>query len=115
MEKTKFIEIPEKRNCTIRLSFKRANPQSDYIRILKFCREEPKTLQQIYPKAGYSAFAHEIIALAKQGYLRKLSTIDHIKSHVCPHRGIYNTYTKVWYSTTAKGNHLVETVARFTK
>lgn len=106
METTKFIEIPEKRYTNTRLSFKRRNPQSDYIRILKLCREEPKTMQQIYPKAGYSALAAEVVALAKQGYLRKLTTIDHIKTHTWPDGEIYNTYTKVWYSTTGKGTSL---------
>ena len=101
-----FIEIPENRYCSVKLSFARANPNSDYIRILQLCAEEPKTLQQIYPKAGYSALAAEVVALAHQGYLRKFSTPKYIKWHI----GGYNTYRKVWYGTTSKGHRLVESV-----
>ena len=101
-----FIEIPEKRYSSVKLSFARANPNSDYIRILKLCSEEPKTLQQIYPEAGYSALAAEVVALAHQGYLRKFSTPKYIKWHI----GGYNTYRKVWYGTTSKGHRLVESV-----
>ena len=103
-----FIEIPEKRYSCVKLSFARANPNSDYIRILKFCTGEPKTLQQIYPKAGYAAIADEVVALAHQGYLRKFSTSKHIKCHVDEYFGTYNTYTKVWYGTTQKGRILAE-------
>lgn len=105
-----FIEIPEKRYSPIKLSFARANPNSDYIRILKLCAEEPKTLQQIYPKAGYSALAAEVVALAKQGYLRKFSAPKYIKLHIGKYAGMYNTYRKVWYGTTWKGRKLVESV-----
>ena len=105
-----FIEIPEKRYCNVKLSFARANPNADYIRILQLCSEEPKTLQQIYPKAGYSALASEVVALARQGYLRKFSTPKYIKTHIAQYAGVYNTYKKVWYGTTSKGRRLVESV-----
>ena len=105
-----FIEIPEKRYSCVKLSFARANPNSDYIRILKLCDEDPKTLQQIYPKAGYTALAAEVVALAHQGYLRKFSTPKYIKLHIGKYAGMYNTYRKVWYGTTWKGRKLVESV-----
>ena len=105
-----FIEIPENRYCSVKLSFARANPNSDYIRILQLCDKEPKTLQQIYPEAGYSALAAEVVALAHQGYLRKFSTPKYIKTHTVKYAGVYNTYRKVWYGTTSKGRRLVESV-----
>lgn len=108
-----FIEIPENRYCNVKLSFARANPNSDYIRILQLCDKEPKTLQQIYPEAGYSALAAEVVALAHQGYLRKFSTPKYIKTHTAKYDGVYNTYNtyrKVWYGTTWKGRKLVESV-----
>lgn len=107
-----FIEIPENRRCSIKLTFKRARPCSNYIRILKLCSDSPKTLQQIYPNAGYSAIADEVVALTKQGYLSKFTTPKHVKMHQTPSGIIYNTYTKVWYGTTYAGHRLVERVCK---
>ena len=105
-----FINIPENRYSSIKLTFKRASEKSDYIRILNFCKDSPKTIQQIYPNAGYSAIAQEVVALAKQGYLAKYSTPEHIKTHNTMYAGIYNSYSKVWYGTTLKGRKLLNKV-----
>ena len=98
-----FINIPEHRYTSIRLTFKRIKPTSDYIRILKLCEDSPKTLREIYPNVSSQPLAGEVVALAKQGYLAKYTTAKHIKYH----GDTYNTYTKVWYGITGKGKMLI--------
>ena len=109
-----YIEIPEKRylpsNCKMTLS--RATPKSKSINILIRCSYSPATLQEIYPNVK-SPMAHEVIALAKAGFLRKLSVPKHIHTRFWKPTGeIYNTYSKVWYSTTYKGKAFVEKIMK---
>jgi hypothetical protein len=98
----KFIAIPENRYCTQKITFARANPNSDYFRILRKCSNGPTTLQEIYPNTK-APIASEVVALAKQGYLQKFSTPKHIHTKI-KYDGVYhNTYSKVWYGITSRG------------
>ena len=98
----KLIAIEENRITTsTKITFARANPKSDYIRILDICAVRPATLQEIYPNVK-SPLAMAVVTLAKQGYLQKFSTPKHI--HYKNRNGIhYNTYSKVWYGITYRG------------
>ena len=98
----KFIAIEENRATTAtKITFARANPKSDYIRILDICAVRPATLQEIYPNVK-SPLAMEVVTLAKQGYLQKFSTPKYI--HCKNRNGVYyNTYSKVWYGITSRG------------
>lgn len=99
----KYIAIPETRS-SITLTFKRANPKSDYIRILQCCDGNPKTLHEIYPWCK-NPIADAVVSLAKHGYLQKYTEEKHI--HISErHYGITKKhvhYTKVWYKTTRTG------------
>jgi hypothetical protein len=98
----KLIAIEETRALsTTKITFARANPKSDYIRILDICAVRPATLQEIYPNVK-SPLAMAVVTLAKQGYLQKFSTPKHI--HCKSVNGVhYNTYSKVWYGITYRG------------
>jgi hypothetical protein len=99
----KLIAIEETRNVTTtKITFARANPKSDYIRILDMCAVRPVTLQEIYPNVK-SPLAMEVVALAKQGYLQKFSTPKHIHCKNSSNGIHYNTYSKVWYGITSRG------------
>jgi hypothetical protein len=97
----KFIAIPENRYYTQKITFARANPNSDYFRILRKCSNGPTTLQEIYPNTK-APIASEVVALAKQGYLQKFSTPKHIHTKI-KYDVYHNTYSKVWYGITFKG------------
>lgn len=102
-----FIDIDEDRYCPYNVTFKRATPKSDYIRILRLCAEEPKTLKEMYPNAKSAPIAYTVVALAKQGYLQKCT-----KAQFCcySNTGKFTRCRKVWYYTTAKGRELVDHV-----
>lgn len=104
-----FIDIDENRYCNTKLSFKRATPKSDYIRILRLCDGEPKTLKEMYPNAK-APFADEVVALAKQGYLQKCSKEKYVYYSYGFTGKKYTEYRKVWYYTTDKGRELVDRV-----
>ena len=105
-----FFDIDENRYCNTKLSFKCATSESDYIRILRLCDGEPKTLQEIYPSIK-APFADEVVALAKQGYLQKCTKEKYVYHLIGPMSGrIYTRYRKVWYYTTDKGRELVDRV-----
>ena len=101
-----FIDINETRYCPRKVTFKRATPKSDYIRILRLCDKAPKTLKEMYPNAKSSPIAYTVVALAKQGYLQKCTK----EKYVCwsPHG--FSICRKVWYYTTDKGRELVDRV-----
>ena len=108
-----FFNIPEDRYTSTELTFRNAKPTSDYIRILKVCDGEPKTLKEIYP--GVSApLAHEVVALAKLGYLQKCTKPKYVY-YVTLRDGQYACFRKVWYYTTDKGRKLVEDVCFLSK
>ena len=108
-----FFNIPEDRYTNTTLTFRNAKPTSDYIRILKVCVGEPKTLKEIYP--GVSApVADEVVALAKLGYLQKCTKPKYV--YYTTWRDMqYQNFRKVWYYTTDKGRKLVEDVCFSTK
>lgn len=106
-----FFDIDENRYCNTKLTFKRATPKSDYIRILRLCDGEPKTLKEMYPNAKSVPFADEVVALAKQGYLQKCTKEKYVYHLIGPMSGrIYTNYRKVWYYTTDKGRKLIDCV-----
>lgn len=106
-----FCDIVEDRYCNTKLTFKRATPKSDYIRILRLCDGEPKTLKEIYPNVKSAPFADTVVALAKQGYLQKCIKEKYVYHLIGPMSGrIYTRYRKVWYYTTDKGCELVDRV-----
>ena len=102
-----FIDIDEDRYCPYNVTFKRATPKSDYIRILRLCAEEPKTLKEMYPNAKSAPIAYTVVSLAKQGYLQKCT-----KAQFCCYsdNGKFTGCRKVWYYTTDKGIELVNRV-----
>lgn len=103
-----FFNIDENRYTSTTLSFKCATSKSDYIRILRLCDGEPKTLKEIYPNVKSAPFADTVVALAKQGYLQKCTKEKYVYHLIGPMSGrIYTRYRKVWYYTTTKGRELV--------
>ena len=98
-----FYDIDEDRYCPYTMSFKRATPKSDYIRILRLCDGEPKTLKEMYPNAKSAPIAYTVVALAKQGYLQKCTK----SKYICYSPDGFARYRKVWYYTTDKGRELV--------
>lgn len=102
-----FFDIDEKRYCSCNVTFKRATPKSDYIRILRLCDKAPKTLKEIYPNAKSAPIADTVVSLAKQGYLQKCTRAE----YACyRHNGDGPEFVgcrKVWYYTTDKGHELV--------
>lgn len=105
-----FFDIDENRCCNTKLSFKRATPESDYIRILRLCSGEPKTLQEIYPNIKVP-IASEVVALAKQGYLQKCTKEKYV---YCLPDGFFGCH-KVWYYTTDKGRSLIDRILSTSK
>lgn len=102
-----FFDIDEDRYCPRTVTFKHATPKSDYIRILRLCDGEPKTLKEMYPNAKSAPIAYTVVALAKQGYLQKCT-----KARFCcySNTGKFTRCRKVWYYTTDKGRKLVDRV-----
>lgn len=101
-----FIDIVENRCYSSMPSFKRATPKTDYIRILRLCDKEPKTLKEMYPNAKSAPIAYTVVALAKQGYLQKCTKPKYARYSP---NGIAG-YRKVWYYTTDKGRELVDQI-----
>lgn len=106
-----FFDIVEDRYTSSTLTFKRATPKSDYIRILRLCDGEPKTLKEIYPNAKSAPIAYTVVALAKQGYLQKCTKEKYV---YYPLDG-FARCRKVWYYTTDKGRDLVDRVLNASK
>ncbi len=105
-----FIDVEENRYCPRTVAFKHATPKSDYIRILRLCDGEPKTIKEMYPNAKSAPIAYTVVALAKQGYLQKCTKANYV-SYSDNWRGPeFASYRKVWYYTTDKGRELVDRV-----
>ena len=106
-----YIEIPEKRYCSgIKMNLSRATPKSKSINILTKCSFRPLTIQEIYPNTK-NPLAHEVVALTKTGFLKKLSKPKYILTYTSKNTGdICNKYRKVWYSTTYKGKAFVDKI-----
>lgn len=110
-----FFDIDEKRYCSYNVTFKRATPKSDYIRILRLCDKAPKTLKEIYPNAKSAPIADTVVSLAKQGYLQKCTRIKYA-CYRCNRNGPeFVGCRKVWYYTTDKGRELVDRVLSTSK
>ena len=112
-----YIAINENTNRKTNLTFTRATPNSDYVRILQLCdSEEPKTLREIYPGVS-SPMAGEVQELARLGYLQKYTTEKH--THYSKRSYGFTTvkqwYSKVWYKTTKKGQTLVNSILTSSK
>lgn len=105
-----FFDIDEKRYCSYNVTFKRATPKSDYIRILRLCDKAPKTLKEIYPNAKSAPIADTVVSLAKQGYLQKCTKANYVCYSDTGYRPEFAGYRKVWYYTTDKGRELVNRV-----
>ena len=105
-----FFDIAEDRYCPRTVTFKHATPESDYIRILRLCDREPKTIKEIYPNAKSAPFADTVVALAKQGYLQKCTKEKYVYRAYSFTGKEFASYRKVWYYTTAKGRELVDRV-----
>ena len=107
----KYIAIPEERVSYVYLSFKRATPKSDYVRILQVCTGKQTTLREIYPGVK-SPVADEVVALAKQGYLQKYTAKKYTRVHrlVIDNSILAVTHSRVWYKTTKKGERLVKSI-----
>ena len=112
-----YIAIDENTSRKTTLTFKRATPTSDYVRILQVCNsEEPKTLCEIYPGIS-SPIAGEVQELARLGYLQKYTTVKHIHNtrRYYGFTRVDKWYSKVWYRTTDKGRKLVDHILSTTK
>ena len=112
-----YIAIDENTSRKTTLTFKRATPTSDYVRILQVCNsEEPKTLREIYPGIS-SPLAGEVQELARLGYLQKYTTVKHIHNtrRYYGFTRVDKWYSKVWYCTTDKGRELVDRILSTTK
>ena len=107
-----FSDIAENRYSSATLTFKRATPKSDYIRILRLCDEGPKTLKEIYPNAKSAPIAYMVVALAKLGYLQKCTKSEYIRYRDNGDGMEFAGYRKVWYYTTDKGKELVDRTLR---
>lgn len=105
-----FSDIAENRYSSATLTFKRATPKSDYIRILRLCDEGPKTLKEIYPNAKSAPIAYMVVALAKLGYLQKCTKSEYIRYQDNGDGMEFAGYRKVWYYTTDKGKELVDRI-----
>ena len=105
-----FFDVAENRYSSVTLTFKRATPKSDYIRILRLCDEGPKTLKEIYPNAKSAPFAGTVVALSKLGYLQKCTKSKDIRYRDNGHSLEFAGYRKVWYYTTDKGKELVDRI-----
>ena len=105
-----FIDIDENRYCPYNVTFKRATPKSDYIRILRLCDGEPKTLKEMYPNAKSAPIAYTVVSLAKQGYLQKCTRAEYACYQVNGDGLEFVGCRKVWYYTTDKGRELVDRV-----
>ncbi len=105
-----FIDVNEERYCPRTVTFKRATPKSDYIRILRLCDKEPKTLKEMYPNAKSAPIAYTVVSLAKQGYLQKCTKANCVRYSGTWHGPEFAGYRKVWYYTTDKGRELVDRV-----
>lgn len=105
-----FFDVAENRYSSVALTFKRATPNSDYIRILRLCDEGPKTLKEIYPNAKSAPFADTVVALAKLGYLQKCTKSEYIRYRDNGDGMEFAGYRKVWYYTTDKGKELVDRI-----
>jgi len=105
-----FIDIDENRYCPCKVTFKRATPKSDYIRILRFCDKAPKTLKEMYPNAKSAPIAYTVVSLAKQGYLQKCTRAEYACYQYNGDGPEFAGYRKVWYYTTDKGRELVDHV-----
>lgn len=106
-----FFDIDEERYCSYNVTFKRATPKSDYIRVLRLCDKAPKTLKEIYPNAKSAPIADTVVSLAKQGYLQKCTKEKYVRgSRYLPDGSAAAGYRKVWYYTTDKGRELVDRV-----
>ena len=103
-----FSDVAENRYSSVALTFKRATPKSDYIRILRLCDEGPKTLKEIYPNAKSAPIADMVVALAKLGYLQKCTKSKYIRYRDNGDGLEFAGYRKVWYYTTDKGKELVD-------
>ena len=107
-----FFDVAENRYSSTTLTFKRATPKSDYIRILRLCDEGPKTLKEIYPNAKSAPIAYMVVALAKLGYLQKCTKSEYIRYRDNGDGMEFAGYRKVWYYTTDKGKELVDRTLR---
>ena len=107
-----FSDIAENRYSSATLTFKRATPKSDYIRILRLCDEGPKTLKEIYPNAKSAPIAYMVVALARLGYLQKCTKSEYIRYRDNGDGMEFAGYRKVWYYTTDKGKELVDRTLR---
>lgn len=105
-----FFDIDEKRYCPYNVTFKRATPKSDYIRILRLCDKAPKTLKEMYPNAKSAPIAYTVVSLAKQGYLQKCTKAQYICYQDNGDGLEFVGCRKVWYYTTDKGRELVDRV-----
>ena len=103
-----FSDVAENRYSSVALTFKRATPKSDYIRILHLCDEGPKTLKEIYPNAKSAPIADTVVALAKLGYLQKCTKSKYVRYRDNGDGLEFAGYRKVWYYTTDKGKELVD-------
>lgn len=106
----RFIDIDEDRYCPYNVSFKRATPKSDYIRILRLCDKAPKTLKEMYPNAKSAPIAYTVVSLAKQGYLQKCTKAEYACYRYNGDGTEFVGCRKVWYYTTDKGRALVDRV-----
>ena len=105
-----FFDIDENRYCPCTVTFKRATPKSDYIKILRLCDKAPKTLKEMYPNAKSAPIAYTVVALAKQGYLQKCTKANYVRYSDDVYGPEFAGYRKVWYYTTDKGRELVDRV-----
>lgn len=105
-----FIDIEEKRYCPCKVTFKRATPESNYIRILRLCDKKPKTIKEMYPNAKSAPIAYTVVALAKQGYLQKCTKAQYVCYQDNGDGLEFAGCRKVWYYTTDKGRELVDRV-----
>ena len=110
-----FFDVAENRYSSVALTFKRATPKSDYIRILCVCDEGPKTLKEIYPNAKSAPIADTVVTLAKLGYLQKCTKSKYIRYKDNGHSLEFAGYRKVWYYTTDKGKELVDRILNTSK
>lgn len=105
-----FFDVDEKRYCPCKVTFKRATPKSDYIRILRLCDKAPKTLKEMYPNAKSAPIAYTVVSLAKQGYLQKCTRAEYACYRDNGGWPEFVGCRKVWYYTTDKGRELVDRV-----
>ena len=102
----KFIKIPEQSYLSSGLTYARLSPKREYIRILKACCSKPTTTKEIFPGV-VGPVTGELARLARDGFLQKLTTENHMHKHTIRPDYSYFTYTKVWYQTTPKGEELI--------